>query len=58
MVTPKALLRTLDSQVTNKSDKTIQVVRFDFVHPINISGSPYKGRQDAPVVLAIFSDFQ
>ena len=38
--------------------KTVQVVSVDFVQKINISGSPFKGPKDAPVVIAVFDDFQ
>ena len=39
-------------------DKKIQIVSLDFIQNINVSGSPYKGVDDAPVVIAIFSDFE
>ena len=44
--------------LTSTKDRTVQVVTIDFIVDINVSGSPYKGRQDAPVVIAVFSDFQ
>jgi hypothetical protein len=44
--------------LTSKADKTVQVLALDFVQPINVSGSPFKGPDDAPVVIAIFSDFE
>ena len=44
--------------ITSRKNKTVQVVTIDFIVDINVSGSPYKGRQDAPVVIAVFSDFQ
>ncbi len=39
-------------------DKKIQIVALDFIQQINVSGSPYKGVDDAPVVIAVFSDFE
>jgi hypothetical protein len=39
-------------------DKKIQIVTLDFIQQINVSGSPYKGVDDAPVVIAVFSDFE
>lgn len=39
-------------------DKSVHIVSLDFIHNINISGSPYKGPSDAPVVITVFSDFQ
>ena len=42
--------------LTSKKDKTVQVITL--VQEISISGSPFKGPANAPVVMAVFSDFQ
>jgi DNA-binding beta-propeller fold protein YncE len=39
-------------------NKTVQIVSVDFVQKINTSGSPFKGPENAPVVIAVFDDFQ
>jgi hypothetical protein len=39
-------------------DKTIQIVFLDFIQKVNISGSPFKGPENAPIVIATFNDFQ
>ena len=39
-------------------NKTVELVTLDFIQKINITGSPFKGPEDAPVVIAIFDDFQ
>jgi DNA-binding beta-propeller fold protein YncE len=44
--------------VTSRKSKTVKVIRLDFINKINIVGSPYKGLQNAPIVLAEFSDFE
>ncbi|MEW6671447.1 MAG: hypothetical protein AB1427_07070 [Thermodesulfobacteriota bacterium] len=44
--------------LTSRKNKTIQIVTLDFIRPINVSGSPFKGAEDAPVVIAVFSDFE
>ncbi len=44
--------------ITSQKDQRVQVIRFDFIFDINVSTSPYKGPRDAPVVIAVFSDFQ
>jgi len=44
--------------ITSRKNKTVQVVTIDFIVNINVSDSPYRGRQDAPVVIAVFSDYQ
>ena len=44
--------------LTSSKNKTIQIVQLDFVQKINIAGSPYMGPDNAPVVIAVFSEFQ
>jgi len=42
----------------SRKSKAIEIVELDFVQNINITGSPFKGPADAPVVIAVFDDFQ
>jgi len=44
--------------LVSSKTKTVQVAVLDFVQEINISGSPFKGAAEAPVTLALFTDFQ
>lgn len=44
--------------LSSRANKTVEIVTFDFIQKINVSGSPFRGEQDAPVVIAVFSDFQ
>ena len=44
--------------LTSGKEKTVQIITLDFIQKINISGSPFKGNVDAPVVIATFNDFQ
>ena len=44
--------------LSSRKNKTVELLTIDFIHKINISGSPFKGSADAPVVIAVFSDFQ
>jgi len=44
--------------LTSRQEKTIQIVSLDFIRPIAVAGSPFKGPADAPVVIAVFSDFE
>ncbi|MDJ0984211.1 MAG: hypothetical protein QNJ26_01615 [Desulfobacterales bacterium] len=39
-------------------NKTVQVISIDFIQQINTSGSPFKGSEEAPIVIAVFDDFQ
>jgi len=41
-----------------KEAGTISVVTVDFVQAIETAGAPFKGPEGAPVVVAVFSDFQ
>ena len=43
---------------TSRQNKTVEIITIDFIHQINTLGSPHKGPQEAPVTIAVFSDFQ
>jgi hypothetical protein len=42
----------------SRESKLVQVITIDFTEEITIQGSPIKGPADAPVTVAVFSDFQ
>ena len=44
--------------LSSGKNKTVEIVIIDFIQNINVSGSPFKGPADAPVVIAVFDDFQ
>jgi len=44
--------------LNDRKNKTIQVIMLEFIKNINITGSPFKGPEDAPVVVAVFNDFE
>jgi len=44
--------------LSSQKDKTIQIVQLEFIQSIDTTGSPYKGAENAPVVIAVFSEFQ
>lgn len=44
--------------LSNKSAGTISVVAVSFVQNIETAGAPFKGPENAPVAVAVFSDFQ
>ncbi len=44
--------------VTSRKNKTIEYINIDFIHDIDISGSPFKGASEAPVTIAFFNDYQ
>jgi hypothetical protein len=44
--------------LTSGKNKTVQIITLDFIQEINVSGSPFKGKADAPVAVATFNDFE
>ena len=44
--------------LTSRSEKTVRIIALDFFVEIDTENSPAKGPRNAPVVLAVFSDFQ
>lgn len=44
--------------LSSGQNKTVQVVTLDFIQSINTAGAPFKGPADAPVVIAVFDDFE
>ena len=44
--------------LSSQKSKKVQIVLIDFIQDIDISDSPYKGPENAPVVIIVFSDFQ
>lgn len=44
--------------LADSKENTLEIVQISFVVDIDISGLPFKGPADAPVVIAVFSDYQ
>ena len=44
--------------VSSSTQKTLQIIYLETVHKIDVTGLPFKGPQDAPVTIAIFTDYQ
>lgn len=42
----------------NRREKTVQILTINLIQDITIEGSPFKGPQNAPVTLILFTDFQ
>lgn len=42
----------------SRAAKTVEILLIDFIRKIDLGDSPFKGNEDAPIVLAVFSDFQ
>ena len=44
--------------VTSSAGKSMKIIDLEFVYQIDTSGLPLKGPADAPVTIAVFSDYQ
>jgi len=44
--------------LADSAANTLEIVQISFVVDIDVSGLPFKGPADAPVVIAVFSDYQ
>jgi predicted DsbA family dithiol-disulfide isomerase len=44
--------------LSDGEEKKVKIISLDFVREIDISGSPFKGPEHAPVVITVFSEFQ
>ena len=44
--------------VKNTNEKTVQRILVDFIYDFNLKDSPFKGNAEAPVSIAVFSDYQ
>ena len=44
--------------LTSRKNRTVQILALDFIQNIDVSNSPFKGRVDASVEIAVFGDFQ
>lgn len=42
----------------NETDNSLTTVKIDFVVNIDVTGAPYKGNINAPVTVAVFTDFE
>lgn len=44
--------------LSNSDSSTFSTLAIEFIQKINVTNSPTKGKLDAPVAIAVFSDFQ
>jgi DNA-binding beta-propeller fold protein YncE len=44
--------------LADSEKKTLEIVKLDYVVDIDISGLPFKGPENAPVLIAVFNDYQ
>jgi hypothetical protein len=44
--------------LADSTANTLEIVKLDYVVDIDISNLPFKGPENAPVLIAVFSDYQ
>lgn len=44
--------------LSSREDKTVRIILVEFIKEIDTSRAPFKGVENAPIVIAVFSDFQ
>jgi hypothetical protein len=44
--------------LSNSSQNLVKIIQLEVVHKIEVSGLPFRGAQNAPVTIAVFSDYQ
>jgi hypothetical protein len=44
--------------LTSSTKKTVRMISFTLIHPIDVTGLYPKGPPDAPVTVAVFTDYQ
>lgn len=53
-----SLPRSDGVSISSSARKTLQLILFERVHQIDVSGLPFKGAADAPIIVAVFTDYQ
>ncbi len=53
-----SLPRTDTLTISSSTKKSLQVIMFESIYKIDVSGLPFKGPQNAPVTIAVFDDYQ
>ena len=43
---------------TSRQNKTVDIIQLSFIKKINTNGAKFKGPANAPVIIAVFSEFQ
>jgi len=51
---PKAKALT----ITSSAKKALRIILLEYIQEIDVTGHPYKGPGDAPVTVAVFTDYQ
>ena len=50
--------QTKSITLSSSQKKTVRILSLDFIQRINIAGLPFKGQENAPIIVAVFSDYQ
>lgn len=44
--------------LSSSSGKRVEIIRYKTLHKIDVSGLPFRGPENAPVTIVVFSDYQ
>jgi hypothetical protein len=44
--------------LTSRGSKTLKILKLQDIHPLDLSGLPFKGPEGAPVTVVVFSGYQ
>ena len=44
--------------LSSRSEKAVKIIQLELIHQFDISGLPLKGPENAPVIVAVFGDYQ
>jgi len=44
--------------LTSSSARTLKIIKLEWIYSMSVSGLPFRGPVDAPVTVAVFSDYQ
>ena len=50
--------RTDTLVLTSSSTRILKIIKLEWIYSISVSGLPFRGPADAPVTVAVFSDYQ
>lgn len=44
--------------LSSSSEQIVRIIQMDVIHEIFTTGLPFKGPEEAPVIIAVFNDYQ
>lgn len=44
--------------LASRSEKSLKIVKLEMIHEFSMAGLPFRGTDNAPITIAVFSDYQ